>query len=69
MSRQLLQIIEDGRVLDIVERGLFIEEVYFDTLTDEYIVVRRDRTTGKMLNTFVISNNEGRLCRPESVKV
>ncbi|KKK54809.1 hypothetical protein LCGC14_3080920, partial [marine sediment metagenome] len=29
MSRQLLQIIEDGRVLDIVERGLFIEEVYF----------------------------------------
>ncbi|KKM60137.1 hypothetical protein LCGC14_1544800 [marine sediment metagenome] len=51
MSRQLLEIIEDGRVLDIVERGLFLEEVYWDMLTGNYIVIRRDRTTGKVLSS------------------
>ncbi|KKM59862.1 hypothetical protein LCGC14_1547610 [marine sediment metagenome] len=51
MSRQLLEVIEDSRVLDIVERGLFLEEVYWDSLTGNYIVVRIDRTTGKVLNS------------------
>lgn len=40
MAREIFYVEEDGRELSIIDRNLFVEIVYYDKLTNDYIVKR-----------------------------